>query len=225
MCGRLTLFTPQAALEERFDATASEPIEPRYNVAPRDDLAAIRNDAPDAIDALEWGLLPAWADDPDDAPRPINARAETVAEKPTFREAFRERRCLVLADGFYEWAGARGSKQPHRVALPGDEPFAMAGLWERWSSNGTTLETATVITTEPNAEVRPLHDRMAVVLEPGEEDAWLAGDDPGALLDPYPDGELRAYPVSTAVNDPSNDRPSLSEEADVGSQSGLGDFS
>ncbi|HKJ60207.1 MAG TPA: SOS response-associated peptidase, partial [Halobacteriales archaeon] len=115
MCGRFSLFVPPGILEERFDAEVGASYVPRYNVAPRDDVAAIRNDDQETIDALSWGLVPDWVDDPDDFPRPINARAETVAEKPSFRDAFAERRCLVLADGFYEWTGRRGSKQPYRI--------------------------------------------------------------------------------------------------------------
>jgi putative SOS response-associated peptidase YedK len=112
MCGRTSLFVPQSVLEDQFGATAVEPITPRYNIAPGDELATIQNNAPDEIDLLEWGLLPSWVDDPSSSPKPINARAETVAEKPMFRDAFEERRCLILADGFYEWKGRRGSKQP-----------------------------------------------------------------------------------------------------------------
>ena len=254
MCGRFSLFVPPSVLEERFDAEAARPLVPRYNVAPRDDLAAIRNDEPGTIDALEWGLLPSWVDDPDDFPRPINARAETVAEKPSFRDAFAERRCLVLADGFYEWKGERGAKQPYRIARPDDEPFAFAGLWERWGSgggvgngggaggggearggdgsgsgNGDTgsTRTATIVTTEANGTVAGVHDRMPAILEPDEERRWLSADDPEelrTLLDPYPDDGLVAYPVSKAVNDPANDSPDVIEPVDVGEQSGLGDF-
>lgn len=239
MCGRFSLFVPPSVLEERFDATASGPIVPRYNVAPRDDVAAIRNDDAETIDALGWGLVPSWVDDPDDYPRPINARAETVAEKPSFRDAFAERRCLVLADGFYEWKGDRGAKQPYRIARPDDEPFAFAGLWEAWGANGgdsvgggidgdgESLRTVTIVTTDANDTVGAIHDRMPVILEPDEERRWLADADPEELhsmLDPYPDDGLEAYPVSKAVNDPANDSPDVVEPVDVDEQSGLGDF-
>ena len=234
MCGRFSLFVPPSVLEERFDAAASRPIVPRYNVAPRDDVAAIRNDDPGTIDALGWGLVPSWVDDPDDYPRPINARAETVAEKPSFRDAFAERRCLVLADGFYEWKGDRGAKQPYRITRPDDEPFAFAGLWETWGANGGDskgdggpLRTVTIVTTDANDTVGAIHDRMPVILEPDEERRWLADADPEELhsmLDPYPDGGLETYPVSKAVNDPVNDSPDVVEPVDIGEQSGLGDF-
>jgi putative SOS response-associated peptidase YedK len=188
-----------------------------------------RTTRPETIDALEWGLIPHWAETAS-GNRPINARAETVTEKRSFRDAYENRRCLVLADGFYEWQGADGGKQPYRVTLESEEPFAMAGLWERWQppqkqtgladfgdgqpdAETDPVETFTVITTEPNDVVGELHDRMAVVLQKDEEQRWLA--DGGAdLLQPYPD-EMTAYPVSTAVNDPSNDRPDLVEKVDA----------
>ena len=235
MCGRTSLFAPQAAVEERFDARASQPLEPRYNLAPGEDLAVVRNDAPESIDQLRWGLVPHWADDPESGPRPINARAETVDEKPTFRDAFAERRCLVIADGFYEWK-ANGKKQPYRVTIGENEPFAFAGLWERWrrdAGNGEDenegeddLRTVTIITTEANELVAPIHDRMPVILAADEERRWLAGEgEPKELLDPYDGSDLRTYPVSTAVNDPSNDSPAVVEPIDAsGGQQGLDDF-
>lgn len=230
MCGRMSLFVSQSPLEERFDASVVRPLTPRYNIAPGADLATITNDAPGKIDLLEWGLLPRWVDDPEDFPKPINARAETIAEKPSFRGAFEKRRCLILADGFYEWAGNRGRKQPYRVVRTDEEPFAMAGLWERWEPNGDgseTRETVTVITTEANDVVAPVHDRMPVMLEPAEEETWLRSqneDDLRDLLNPFPDDQLRTYPVSTAVNDSSNDSPDVIEEIDSDQQSGLEEF-
>ena len=230
MCGRYTLFAPPADIEERFGATFEEPPAPRYNAAPRQSLPVITNDAPDSIDALEWGLIPHWADSAS-GNRPINARAETVAEKRSFRDAYENRRCLVLADGFYEWQRTNDGKQPYRVTLESEEPFALAGLWERWQppekQTGLTefgdgepdreaevIETFAITTTEPNGVVEKLHDRMAVVLERDAERRWLA--EGGAdLLRPYPDDEMTAYPVSTAVNDPSNDSPELVEAVDA----------
>lgn len=228
MCGRFSLFAALADLEERFGATAAEPIEPRYNIAPGDDVAVIRADAADVIDQYAWGLLPRWVDDPGDWPHPINARAETVEEKPSFREAAAQRRCLVLADGYYEWAETAGTKQPYRVTLAAGEPFAFAGLWDRWSSGDEARRTVAIVTTEANATVAPIHDRMPVILEPDEAARWLAADDPAAradLLGPYPAGDgLETFPVSRAVNDPGNDDPSVVEPVDVGEQSGLGEF-
>lgn len=225
MCGRTSLFVPQSVLEDRFDATAATPLTPRYNIAPRNDLACITNEAPSEIDLLEWGFLPHWVDDPSDWPRPINARVESVDEKPTFREAFRTRRCLVLADGFYEWAGTRGSKEPYRITRIDDEPFAMAGLWDEWSANGQSLRTVTIITTDANETIAPIHDRMPVILPAAAESEWLQDAELAktAIVEPYPAADLRAYPVSRAINDPANDSPAVVEEReDI--QSGLGDF-
>ncbi|TYL38285.1 DUF159 family protein [Natronococcus pandeyae] len=229
MCGRYTLFVEQDDLEERFDARFRDSFSPRYNAAPGQQLPVITNDEPETVRRLKWGLVPSWADD--DSGGLINARAESVDEKPSFRAAYERRRCLVPADGFYEWVetGDEGGKQPYRVAFEDDRPFAMAGLWERWEPETTQtgldafgggveadgddgpLETFTVITTEPNDLVAELHHRMAVILEPGREREWLTGDDPQGCLEPYPADELRAYPVSTAVNDPATDEPSLVE--------------
>ncbi len=224
MCGRYTLFVDQADLEERFDATFDEPFSPRYNVAPGQRVPVITNDDPETIRRLEWGLVPSWADD--DAGGIVNARAETIAEKPSFREAYARRRCLVPADGFYEWVETAEGKRPYRVAFEDDRPFAMAGLWERWEPETTqvgldafgdgsvergdeALETVTIVTTEPNDLVADLHHRMAVVLSPDDERRWLNDDDPREVLEPCPAEEMRAYPVSTAVNDPTVDDPSL----------------
>ena len=164
-------------------------------------------------------------DDPDDWPHPINARSETVDEKLSFRAAYERRRCLVLADGYYDWKGERGGKQPYRFALDDDAPFAMAGLWERWRGDGDVRTTCTILTTEPNAAVEPIHHRMPAVLSPGEERTWLRGDadERRRLLRPY-DGDLRAYPVSSAVGDPRNDGPELTEPVEIGTQTGLDDF-
>lgn len=218
MCGRTSLFVPQSVLEDRFDAEFVYEYIPRYNIAPSDDLTVIKNRSPDKIDLLEWGLIPSWVDDPEEVPTPINARAETVSEKPMFREAYKQRRCLVLADGFYEWKGERGQKQPYRVTKKDDAPFAMAGLWETWEGNGEEQdrETTTIITTEPNDVVSEIHDRMPVILAPDEEDLWLnqAGNGLDGLLDPFPSELMQAYPVSKAVNNPSNESPEVIEKID-----------
>jgi putative SOS response-associated peptidase YedK len=227
MCGRYTLFTPRSAIEERFGATFDRPFEPRYNCAPGQALPVVTDADPDRFSFTKWGLIPAWADD--DSTSFINARAETVREKRSFAEPFESRRCLVPADGFYEWVERGEGKQPYRVAYEDDRPFAMAGLWERWtpptrqaglgefggSDGGETepVETFTVVTTEPNAVVSDLHHRMAVVLAPDEEETWLHGDpdEAAALLDPPSADDWHAYPVSTRVNSPANDGPELVE--------------
>jgi putative SOS response-associated peptidase YedK len=227
MCGRTSLFVPPQEIERRFDAEFIDRWTPQYNIAPQEKLATIQNDASKEIDQLEWGLIPHWVDDPGDGPKPINARAESVAEKPYFRDAFSKRRCLVIADGFYEWKGERGHKQPYRVQTVDGDPYAYAGLWESWGTNGDTRETVTIITTEANGVVAPIHDRMPVMLEPDEEDVWLESDDEdelAGLLDPYPNELTEAYPISKKVNDPGYEQPDVIEPVDIGEQSGLGEF-
>ncbi|RLM88076.1 SOS response-associated peptidase [Halobellus sp. Atlit-38R] len=232
MCGRYTLFTPAEELASRFDATFEEPAEPRYNCAPGQSLPVLTNDDPDRFRRFKWGLIPSWADDEGVGNDLINARAETLAEKPSFEAAYERRRCLVPADGFYEWVQEGDAKQPYRVAFADDRPFAMAGLWERWEPSHTqtglgdfgggsgsesdgddAVESFTIVTTEPNDVVADLHHRMAVVLDPDEEATWLHGDveEAAELLDPSPGDEWEAYPVSTRVNSPANDAPALIE--------------
>ncbi|MDS0283041.1 SOS response-associated peptidase [Haloarcula onubensis] len=233
MCGRYSLFAPPADIEARFDAAFAFDFEPRYNAAPSQSLPVITGDEPDTIQRMEWGLVPSFADEKKNHGY-INARAETLSEKRSFADAYESRRCLVPADGMYEWVERESGKQPYRVALPDDDLFAMAGLYERWTppqrqtglgefttdseSDGQDeiVETFTVVTTAPNDTVADLHHRMAVVLAPDEESTWLTGDTDTAagLLDPY-DGPMRTYPISTAVNSPSNDSPAIIEEVDV----------
>jgi len=223
MCGRLSIAVSPDAIEARFGARPPPALAPRYNVAPGQPLAAITADDRDRVDPLEWGLVPAWADDPGSGH--INARAETIAEKPTFRNAYANRRCLVLADGYYDWADQRGrGTRPYRFVRPDRDPFAMAGIWERREAGGEATETVAVVTTEPNDVVEPIHHRMPVILDRSEEDRWLDGEGTDALLDPYPEDDLEAYPVSEAVNDPANDSPAVIEEVDPPEQTGLGEF-
>ena len=229
MCGRTSLAVAIDVMIGRFNAKPAEGINipQRYNLAPRDDLVVIQNDAPEEFDLLQWGFLPHWADSPDATPRPINARSETLAQKPMFRDAFQQRRCLILADGFYEWQGQRGSKQPYRFERVDQEPYAYAGLWETWSGNGETLSTCTILTCDANDVVSKVHDRMPVMLTQEAEATWIGNSDPTDLqsvLQPYPDEKLRAYPISKRVNDPSYDSPDVLEEIDIGEQSGLEDF-
>lgn len=224
MCGRFGLFVPPDVLEARYDADLAFDYEPRYNVAPGGPgVAAVRNEAPARIDSLRWGLVPGWADDPDGFPTLLNVRAETVAEKPAFRDAFAERRCLIPASLFYEWTGGRG--MPYAIGTDGEALFSMAGLWETWSGDGETVRSVAIVTTEANDVVAPIHDRMPVVLEPDEETVWLESGDAEvvqSLLDPYPDELTDAHEVSTKVNDPANDSPEVVQP--VGEQSGLGEF-
>lgn len=228
MCGRTSLFTPQPEIERRFDAEFDHDYEPRYNIAPGDTLAVIAPEDSETITTASWGFVPEWADSVDDGPRPINARAETVAENGLFRSAFENRRALVIADGYYEWAGNRGGKQPYRIARSDEAPFAMAGLWSHWSTDGDSLSTVTIITTEPNETVASIHDRMPVILEPGTESHWLDGNAAPERLDvlkPSPNPDLEAHQISTLINDPANDSPAVIDPVGGGAgQTGLEDF-
>jgi putative SOS response-associated peptidase YedK len=214
MCGRYTLLAAPELLQDLFGLAEAPDLAPRYNVAPTQQVAAVRRLAGGEgreLVLLRWGLIPSWASDPSVGNRLLNARAETVADKPSFRSALRSRRCLILADGFFEWQSLKGKKQPFYFRLRDGRPFAIAGLWERWArgSNGP-VESCTLITTEANDLVRPLHERMPVILPPDAYEAWLdpAGGRPEQLqplLRPYRAEEMIAYPVSVRVNSPRND--------------------
>ena len=218
MCGRFSLGVDTDRLVAEFGiATVADPHEPRYNIAPTQPVpAVVRGDDGLRLGALRWGLVPHWADDPGIGNRLINARSETVHRKPAFRDAFRERRCWVLADGFYEWREEDGRKVPVHFHLPDAAPFAFAGLWDRWRSDEDDIVSCTLLTTEPNDDVEPVHDRMPVILPADVRERWLDPDaDPSdlkALLRPFP-GALESHTVSTRVNRPENDDPSLIEPA------------
>jgi putative SOS response-associated peptidase YedK len=230
MCGRFTLRTPATVLIEHFDLDVRgdrqlELFEPRYNIAPTQEIAVVRADfvkGGRAAAMVRWGLIPSWSKEGATGPPMINARAESLAAKPTFRTAYRSRRCLIPADGFYEWQqrpdGGRGKKQPYYIHRPDGHPFAFAGLWESWTkaAGGPTIESCTIVTTEANAALRDLHDRMPVVLAPADYALWL---DPGVvepaalshLLAPCSEDELVAEPVTTHVNRVANDDPKCIE--------------
>jgi putative SOS response-associated peptidase YedK len=213
MCGRFTLRTPSNVLVTQFQLAVDPQLPLRFNIAPTQPVAVVRQtsaDSPRELAMLHWGLIPSWAKDPKMGARMINARAETVAEKPSFRAAFRRRRCLVLADGYYEWQSTGGrSKQPYYIRRRDDAPFAMAGLWEHWPKGDPPIESCTVITTAANDLTRPIHDRMPVILNEADYARWLDPEleDAGALLMPQEEGTLRADCVSTHVNRPANDDP------------------
>jgi putative SOS response-associated peptidase YedK len=226
MCGRTSLFVPRSELEDRFDATvvADGGYRPRYNIAPGSGLEVVTNEATDAIDRFHWGLVPPWADTVDDGY--INARAETAAEKRPFSDAWAHRPCLALSSGFYEWTDAgAGPKEPYRVHREDDPAFAMAGLWQETTVDEEPVRSVTILTTEPNDLVEPIHDRMPVLLPPDEEAAWLERGPEARreLCRPYPGEDLDAYPVSRTVNDSGNDDPRVILQAET-EQSGLGDF-
>jgi putative SOS response-associated peptidase YedK len=213
MCGRFSLTTAPAAMRELFDTENFPNLEPRYNIAPSQEVAAVRTDEPGGarrLVALRWGLVPHWARDAAIGARMINARAETVAEKPSFRDAFKKRRCLVPADAFYEWRTEDGKKQPFRIGMQGGGVFAMAGLWEHWAGEGSeVIESVTIITTEANEKLRPIHPRMPVILNVADYGTWLeAGEDTGAalaLLKPHAPDPMAFYRVGTRVNSVAND--------------------
>jgi putative SOS response-associated peptidase YedK len=212
MCGRYTFVTPAPSAEKRFGAKAKDATVPTtYNAAPSQALPIITNAAPDQIQLLSWGLVPAWSKDPAAGPKPINARAETLAEKPSFRQLLARKRCLVLADSFYEWQATERGKIPHRILLKDEQPFAFAGLWDEWLDRGTgeLHPTFTIITTDPNELMARLHNRMPVILPTREAElAWLSDDikpaDHQQLLVPYDAALMREYAVTTRVNSPAN---------------------
>jgi putative SOS response-associated peptidase YedK len=226
MCGRYSQTQSAEIIAKAFQVDNVPILEPRYNIAPTQSVPTVLETSASTnrqFKMLHWGLIPSWAKDSKMGAKLINARAETVAEKPAFRSAFRQRRCLVLADGFYEWQQqeAKKQKQPFYFRLSDEQPFAFAGLWERWEdATGEEIESCTLLTTEPNELMRPIHNRMPVILDPKDYDLWL---DPevkkSELLQPllrsYPTEEMTAYPVSKAVNKPSNDSTECIERVEA----------
>lgn len=218
MCGRFILAVDPADLEASFAGVELPPagaMQPRYNIAPTQPVAVITNSAERKLEFFNWGLIPSWAKDPKIGNRMINARAETLAEKPSFRAAYKRRRCLIPTNGFYEWQRhpEDKTKTPMFISLTSSKPFAFAGLWESWhSSEGDHVLSCTIITTTPNDLMAPIHNRMPVILPAEAYDVWLApGEQSGVelqnLLAPYPAAEMQAYAVSTFVNSPRNDSP------------------
>jgi putative SOS response-associated peptidase YedK len=222
MCGRFLNRTPASETARIFGTSGPVPNLPaRYNIAPTQTVLTVRHDAESGtrrLDLLRWGLVPFWAKDLKIGAQCINAKAETVAEKPAFREAFKHRRCLIPADGFYEWLKSGGTKVPHAI-VPLEGQFAFAGLWERWKdrASGETVLSCSIVTGRPNALVAPIHDRMPAILPEAAWPLWL-GEAPAdraaltAILErPYPAERMRAYPVSVKVNNVRNDEPALLE--------------
>jgi putative SOS response-associated peptidase YedK len=212
MCGRYARFTSAEIYARLFDAGPALEVEARYNVAPSQPVLAARNAIGGGRELvmLHWGLIPFWSRERSPGYSTINARAETVATRPAFRSALRLRRCLIAADGFYEWRKLGKGKQPYFIRLKGGEPFAFAGLWERWEGEGAVVESCAIIVTVANERVALIHDRMPVILAPGDYDRWM---DPGqkepaqllSLLGSYPAQAMEAYPVGREVNSPRNE--------------------
>ncbi|MFQ5546176.1 MAG: SOS response-associated peptidase [Acidiferrobacterales bacterium] len=214
MCGRYGLYSSQERLVEHFGLASAPAVKARYNIAPSDAVGVVR--IPPKYDRrvwdqLHWGLFPSWAQDKKIGYRMINARAESIAQKPSFRDAFKYQRCLVPADVFYEWmVGPDGKKYPYAVGLKDERPFGFAGLWDRWQDASEIIESCTIITTDANELLKSLHERMPVILPETEYERWLdpTTQNPAALqplLKPYNSETMKAYPVSTRVNDPRND--------------------
>ncbi|MDE0425688.1 SOS response-associated peptidase [Candidatus Poribacteria bacterium] len=217
MCGRFTLASDAETLQQTFfDFEVPTNLSPRYNISPTQDVAGVSNTPEKQVEFFHWGLIPSWAKDPKIGNRMINARSETLAEKPSFRNAYKRRRCLVLADGYYEWQKIPGDrvKQPVYIRLKSQKPFAVAGLWEVWQTRDMDepLKSCTIITCPPNAMLADIHHRMPVILPQDAYAQWLSPDEQPAdalqsLLIPYPGEEMEAYPVSRFVNRPTNDSP------------------
>lgn len=200
MCGRYALHSHPDVVALTFGLSEVPAFQPRYNIAPTSQILILKSSSASLVC---WGLVPHWAKDPSIGAKLNNARAETVAVKPSFRDAYRKRRCLIPANGFYEWQRQAGRKQPFYVYPAQGELFAFAGLWEAWGE----LETCAIITTEANALMRPIHDRMPVILAPADRSRWLAGEE--GLLAPCPADAIQAHPVSPAVNNARNESPDL----------------
>jgi putative SOS response-associated peptidase YedK len=213
MCGRFAFYSPSEAAAALFGAMDTIEVQPRYNIAPTQYVAAIRSNESDErnLVMLRWGLVPFWAKDSSIGNRMINARAETVAEKPSFRAAYRHRRCLVLADGFYEWRKQDSGKIPYFISPASGKPFAFAALWENWQSKESdeSLQTTTLITTAANDYMTALHHRMPVILEPETATKWLAGDNSLLEQASADSPELRAWPIDRRVNNARNEGEDL----------------
>ena len=214
MCGRFILISPGRVLAAQFELQHEPELTPRYNVAPTQQVPIIKIETSGGrqLEMLKWGLLPFWTKDASISTRLINARSETLSDKPAFRAAFKSRRCLIPSNGFYEWMKEKGKKQPYLFKLTDGSLFAFAGLWERWESkDGVGIESCTIITTDANELVQPLHDRMPVILKNKDYALWL---NPMAkwellqpLLIPYSSEEMNSYPVSPKVNKATYDSP------------------
>lgn len=226
MCGRFALKAPPAELIKHFGLDECTNLKPRYNIPPGTDIAAIRKspEGKRVLQLLRWGLVPHWAKDPGIGNKLNNARGESVAEKPSFRDAFRRRRCLIPADGFYEWKAQGKVKQPYYVSLKSGEPMAMAGLWESWKTpDGEVLRTCCVITTGPNAVMEPIHDRMPVIVAPEYWESWLSApvEYIQGLVKPYPTEPMQVWTVDRRVSKVGEDdaalmQASLENQGDAG---------
>lgn len=221
MCGRFQLSVKGKHISERFNVEVfDEKYSPSYNCAPSQNLAVITNEEPEKLNYFKWGLIPFWSKDPKIATKLINARAESISEKASFKTAFAKRRCLIPANGFYEWKRDGKDKTPYRIFLRSEDIFAMAGIWEIWKdAEDKTLNTFSIITTAPNSLMKTIHNRMPVILNKNDEKAWLFENDPSflkTLLQPAESDIMNAYQISSKVNSPANNSPELIEEIEAG---------
>ncbi len=214
MCGRFSLTVGDRDIEDEFKVKIGFDVRPRYNIAPTQEVLVLLHDGTERrLETFRWGLIPHWAQDPKIGNKLINARAETIFEKPSFRSAAKERRCLILADGFFEWAKTEKGKIPMHIRLKSGKPFGFAGLWESWQSpEGEEVKSCAIVTTEPNELMMTIHNRMPVIVQKKLEELWLNPElkkrsELMEVLKPYPPEEMEAFPVSKLVNSPTNDRP------------------
>ncbi len=214
MCGRFSLKSTFQAIEDEFSIEESEiEILPRYNIAPTQSVPVIVNNGKRRLVPFRWGLIPSWSEDESIGSKMINARAETLTHKVSFKNALKKRRCLIIADGFYEWNKTDSGKKPMFIYLKNEKPFSFAGLWESWkTTDGKIIRSCTIITTTPNQLISPIHNRMPVIIQKGYRSLWLEPNNADetklvGLLKPYPYEEMAAYEVSKYVNSPANDSP------------------
>ena len=212
MCGRFSLHTPESQIREAFNLEQIEPLglNPRFNIAPSQDIPIVRDtDTGPEMTLARWGLVPSWSKESKSKYSTINARIESVADKPTYRTPFKRRRCLIPADGFYEWQQVAGNKVPHHIRMKDGKVFAFAGLWDHWEGEGKTLDSCTIIVMPSNEVMRPIHERMPAIIAPAHYDLWLDSritdkQEIMQYLTSAPSSQLTAYPVSTWVNSPKN---------------------
>lgn len=208
MCGRFTQTKSKQDIKKRFKVKkVPDGIESLFNVAPDQSVPAILNENPDEVSLVKWGLLPSWSKEEKSKYSMINARAETLLEKPSYKRLIQKKRCLIIADSFYEWKKVDGKKTPYRIMMNTGELFAFAGLWDLWEKDGKVIASCSIITTSPNELVKGIHDRMPVILPQDKEKDWLSDisvDKAIGLLEPFPENKMKCYEISVKVNNPSN---------------------
>lgn len=216
MCGRYTIIEIDVKeFKKRYSVTkVPDDLRPNYNVTPQQNVLAILNETPKELSLIHWGLIPSWAKEINTKYSMINARAETITEKPAYRGIIKRKRCLIVADSFYEWKKVEGAKHPHRILMKDEGLFSFAGVWDHWECDGNEVNSCSIITTAPNAMMQNIHDRMPVILDQDHEQEWLSDiniDRVLELLKPYNEKNMKAYEVSRSVNSPANNDPSVLE--------------